>query len=242
MNFEMYVAAHKQSPFPQDTGYIPIHVGKALSEIDLGIQGDDTGDNISGKNQTFCELTALYWIMENCTADIIGLSHYRRFFTPKEKSLSFEGFEIAAADDFPEFAHDIDLVVSEPLHIFNHMTNSQKSVEEQYFETANGFDLHLAREAVRRLHPDYLHAFDFVARNSRIIPFNMMVGKQAAFKECYRWMFPMLFLLEEWIPLHTYNEYHRRSIGFLAERLHTVWIVQNRSRYRIAHRPVLFCV
>jgi hypothetical protein len=241
MSFKMYVAAHKESDFPEDIGYIPIHVGKALTEIDLGIQGDDTGDNISDRNEAFCELTALYWILKNSTADIIGLSHYRRYFASKENSLSFKGSDIAASDDFAELEHGIDLIVSEPIHIFNNLTNWQKSVEEQYFETAVGFDLHLAREAMRRLHPAYLSAFDFVMRNNRIIPFNMMVGNQAAFKECYYWMFPMLFLLDEWIPLQTYNAYHKRSIGFLAERLHTVWVVENRSRYRIAHRPVIFC-
>jgi hypothetical protein len=241
MSFKMYVAAHKASVFPEDLGYVPIQVGKALTDLDLGIQGDNTEDNISGKNHTFCEWTAIYWIMKNCSADFVGLSHYRRYFASKEKSVSFEGFDIAASDDFPELEGGIDLVVSEPFGFFNDLTKTQISVEEQYFGTAIGFDLHLAREALRRLQPSYLNAFDFVMRNCQIIPFNMMVGKQAVFKECCRWMFPLLFMLEEWIPWQTYNEYQRRAIGFLAERLHTVWIVENRSRYRIAHRPVIFC-
>ncbi len=29
--------------FPEDKMYVPIHVGKAINNNDLGIQGDDTG-------------------------------------------------------------------------------------------------------------------------------------------------------------------------------------------------------
>jgi hypothetical protein len=49
--FKILVCAHKQAEFPQSDIFLPIHCGKALSNIDLGIQGDDTGDNISAKNQ-----------------------------------------------------------------------------------------------------------------------------------------------------------------------------------------------
>ena len=237
----MYVAAHKPSEFPPDEGYFPIHVGKALTDVDLGIPGDDTFDNISTKNQTFCELTALYWIVKNSDADIVGLSHYRRYFAPKEKSISFSGVNIAASADFAEFQTGTDLVVSDPMGFLNDITKTQISVEENYFGTSIGYDLYLAREALRRLQPAYLDAFDFVMRNCQLIPFNMMVGKKAAFNECWNWMFPILFMLDDWIPSHTYNAYQKRVFGFLSERLHTVWVVHNRIKYRIAYRPVLFC-
>jgi hypothetical protein len=241
VNFRMYVAAHKASAFPNDHGYVPIHVGKTLTSLDLGIQGDNTSDNISDKNQTFCELTALYWILRNCTADIVGLSHYRRYFAPKEKSVPLEGFEIAASDDFTELEDGIDLIVSDPMGFINDVTKTQISVEQQYFGTAIGYDLHLVRKALLLLQPSYVAAFDFVMRNCQIIPFNMMVGRATAFKQCWRWMFPILFMLEKWIPWQSYDGYQRRVIGFLAERLLTVWVVENRGRYRIAHRPVVFC-
>lgn len=48
-NIKVLVCIHKDDVYLKNKDYLPIHVGKALSNIDLGIQGDDTGDNISIK-------------------------------------------------------------------------------------------------------------------------------------------------------------------------------------------------
>lgn len=83
-NIKIGVAYHKESIVISNETYFPIQVGKELHpELDLGIQPDNTGDNISGKNDYYCELTALYWIWKNVTADYKGLCHYRRFFSSK---------------------------------------------------------------------------------------------------------------------------------------------------------------
>ena len=60
---KILVACHKADPnIRHDDIYMPIQVGKALHpELDLGFQCDNTGDNISEKNGSYCELTALYW-------------------------------------------------------------------------------------------------------------------------------------------------------------------------------------
>ena len=65
----------------QGSNYCPLHVGKVISNKKFGIQGDDTGDNISEKNPLYCELTGIYWLWKNMTADYYGLMHYRRIFT-----------------------------------------------------------------------------------------------------------------------------------------------------------------
>ena len=59
MKIVMIVAAHKAYRMPEDPMYLPLHVGKAGKSLELGFQGDDTGDNISEKNPEYCELTGL---------------------------------------------------------------------------------------------------------------------------------------------------------------------------------------
>lgn len=69
---------------PEDSMYLPVHVGRALyPDREFGYQSDAEGDNISIKNPYYCELTALYWAWKNLKADYVGLAHYRRHFSLK---------------------------------------------------------------------------------------------------------------------------------------------------------------
>ena len=78
---KILVAQHKPAKVYSNDIYTPIHVGKAISSLDLGILGDDTGENISHLNPYYCELTAQYWAWKNLhDVDYIGLCHYRRYF------------------------------------------------------------------------------------------------------------------------------------------------------------------
>lgn len=81
MNIRILVAHHKPGLIIKNDIYVPIQVGKSLSQIDLGIQGDNVGDNISNLNPVYCEMTAAYWGWKNLKADYVGLCHYRRYFT-----------------------------------------------------------------------------------------------------------------------------------------------------------------
>ena len=83
---KIIVATHKKYQMPIDHIYIPLHVGAdgkkdaEGNDLDFGYIKDNTGDNISNLNPSFCELTGLYWAWKNLDADYIGLVHYRRHF------------------------------------------------------------------------------------------------------------------------------------------------------------------
>ncbi|MBQ7215998.1 MAG: DUF4422 domain-containing protein [Synergistaceae bacterium] len=82
---------------PQNTHgvLLPIQVGKALTDTDLHMQADNEVngqpcDNISAKNESYCELTAIYWAWKNLKkiypdVKYVGLFHYRRFFAFNER-------------------------------------------------------------------------------------------------------------------------------------------------------------
>ena len=80
MKAAIYTAYHMPAPVLRSVSIHPIHVGRVLTDTPLpGMIGDDTGDNISAKNPSYCELTALYWAWKNNTeATHLGLMHYRR--------------------------------------------------------------------------------------------------------------------------------------------------------------------
>lgn len=81
MDIKILVCCHKPGRILRHECLLPIHVGKDLSNFDLGIIGDNTGDNISKKNPIYSELTGLYWLWKNVDADYKGLFHYRRCFS-----------------------------------------------------------------------------------------------------------------------------------------------------------------
>ncbi len=90
-DIEIFVATHKLYEVPPQSMYKPICVGATLkddNEINefknSGYILDSEDENISYKNGSYCELTALYWAWKNSTAEYVGLVHYRRHFTLKK--------------------------------------------------------------------------------------------------------------------------------------------------------------
>jgi hypothetical protein len=81
-DLKILVAAHKPYWMPEDEAYVPVWVNAAANGdgIPAGWLRDDAGDNISHKNATYCELTALFWAWKNLDAAYLGLAHYRRHF------------------------------------------------------------------------------------------------------------------------------------------------------------------
>ena len=66
METSFFVITHKKidNKWPSnDSIYIPLQVG-AGEDIN-GYLRDNTGNNISGLNPYFCELTGLYWLWKN---------------------------------------------------------------------------------------------------------------------------------------------------------------------------------
>lgn len=90
---KIFSVSHCRNPLPVSDFITPIQVGRKAGIQDLGYLSDDTGNHISEKNPTHCELTALYWIWKNLDTfpeNYIGLCHYRRYFIlgPKESTIS----------------------------------------------------------------------------------------------------------------------------------------------------------
>ncbi|GHT81204.1 hypothetical protein FACS1894130_12890 [Spirochaetia bacterium] len=82
---KILVCYYQPWEIPKGDIFLPIQAGKAISGFNLKMQGDDTGNNISSKNQAFSEFTAWYWAWKNIkilypNIKYIGLSHYRRYF------------------------------------------------------------------------------------------------------------------------------------------------------------------
>lgn len=222
---KILIAMHKQYAYPHESYYIPIQVGKQHSSIDLGIQGDNEGYHISEKNETFCELTALYWAWKNLDGyNYIGLVHYRRYFVGN--GLKFKGKQIATDFEFLSDLKEYDIIVGKKRNyyiesVYNHYKNAH------YIK-----DLDLARQIIEKDFPDYMIAFKTVMTGSKLHLFNMFVMSKPHFEQYCAWLFHILFKLEEKIDISNYDNYQKRVFGFLAERLFNVWIIKNNLRIK----------
>lgn len=222
----MVVATHKQYAMPQDAVYLPVFVGAALSgdaAVPLGFARDDGGENISAKNRSWCELTALYWAWKNTNADAVGLVHYRRHFRGRGG--------IASGAEICDALSRADAVLPKRRNYFIESTYSQ------YIHAHHAEDLDGTRRILEERHPDFLPAFDSVMNSTRGHRFNMMVMKRPIFDDYCAWLFDILSELERFLDISSYSDYDRRVFGFVAERLLDVYVLAKKVNF--VEMPVL---
>lgn len=211
MNVKIYTMTHKHFQKPQAAVYVPLHVGRALSE-DLGYPGDDTGDHISDLNPLYGELTGLYWVWRNENeADIIGICHYRRYF------LKEDGSDFFGQADYEELLEKYDVLTSDYL-------SYGTSNREIYAKTHNIADMDAVGEAIKKLYPEDYQAFEQVLADDKCCYGNLMVTTRERFCEYCEWLFSICAEASDKIDVSGYNMYHKRVYGFLAEVLLAVWI------------------
>lgn len=233
-NISIMIASHKSYDFPYDIGYLPIHVGKELNPSNLGFKGDETGDNISRKNKSFCELTGLYWLWKNQSSDFVGLSHYRRYFKSiKDRSLLIRGSAIASSSDLLDLMTEYDVLVTKKRCYFI------DTIRSHYKHSHNESDLLELRKIILELKPDYLNAFDYVLESRCISLYNMFIMNRTNFEAYSEWLFNILFELEKRIPYKEYGVYQGRIFGFLAERLLNVWLEHHKKELNVGYLPIV---
>lgn len=227
MNLSVFVATHKRTNIPSDDVYVPIRVGSVLHDDDFGYIRDDRGDNISLKNKSFCELTAIYWAWKNCDSDYIGLVHYRRYFTKGilfGKSAKWRG--ILDKNDWYALLSKYDVIVPKRR---NYYIETNKS---QYEHAHNPNDLKVVEDIITEFYPSYIAPFHHVLDRTWGHRFNMFVMKKELLAAYCKWLFDVLFKLEQRIDISTYNDYNMRIFGFMSERLFDVWLETNNIKYK----------
>ena len=230
----IYVATHKEYAFPKDKGYIPLHVGKEKSATLLPYIGDNTNDSISILNESFCELTGLYWMWKNVDSPIVGLVHYRRYFSHKRKIKSIYFHAISSSSDFDEFENGVDIILPKKKSIGEDLT-----VREQYSLIHNEQDIEIIRDIIIQRHNDYLPAFDKVMLEKEMFSCNMFVSRNSIMKKYSLWLFEILLEAKEKIDIRKYDKYQSRVFGFISERLFNVWIEKNKKNLNVAYRDIV---
>ncbi len=225
-NLKIIVCCHKKDIYKKNEMFTPIHVGKAISKKNIGILGDNTGDNISKKNASYCELTGMYWAWKNLKGvDYIGLCHYRRYFD----------FNHIGRKHFPlstiktELFEKLDLGMNKKAErwlekggcILAKANHQHASLFTHYCEGHYSEDIKKLGDIIRDTLPQkYFQAFiDTLIRSNRFSPYNMFIMDWQTFDNYCSWLFPLLGKVESLIDISNYSPYQKRVFGYLAERL-----------------------
>jgi hypothetical protein len=221
---KILVATHKAYWMPTDCVYLPIHVGRVGASMPLPYLGDDTGEHISEKNRSFCELTAVYWAWKNILDnEAVGLCHYRRYFATKR--FGEKRVRIASGADYEKLLAEVPCILPPKRNYFIESNYSQ------YVHAHHEDDLTITKAILAELYPDYLPAWEQVMKSTTGHRFNMFVMRRDLFDAYCTWLFNILFELERRLDISSYSVYDQRVFGFVAERLLDVYLLKEKVSY-----------
>ncbi|WRS27300.1 DUF4422 domain-containing protein [Oscillospiraceae bacterium MB08-C2-2] len=227
--------------------YVNVRCGAVYDKREnITMLGDNTGDNISEKKDSFCELTVLYWAWKNIETDYYGLCHYRRFLSFSEKNFS------AAVNDrsrtglvySPDFdtstqkfklnniklmqnkIADTDALVLERYDV---KSVGHNSVYEMWKRDITNFDVNVIDTVLKIIKTDYADAFKYAQdyfNQSKTTFYNLFIMNKELFNEYCEFLFGVLFKLETEIDTSHYNSEKKRIIGYVGEHLLGIFLLK----------------
>lgn len=242
---KIIVCCHKQDVMAKQDPYMPVHVGKTLSDAELGIQPDNEGENISAKNRSYCELTGLYWAWKNLKdVDVIGLCHYRRYLdfhsqcdnvmpeTPF-KTEDFDKIDLSIPADVLENLHDGEAYVAKPRY-YRH------SLYDDYCIAHISDDIRTLEKYIMTTQPEDIREawYEYMHRNCQLRHYNMFIMTWRDFDAYCSWLFPLLEEMEKRIDITYYSPVQGRIWGYMAERLMNVWLLA--KGFKLHEKPVIW--
>jgi lipopolysaccharide biosynthesis glycosyltransferase len=228
----------KKSKKVNNALFYPVRCGAVFDRNPSDIPGDDTGDNISQKRDSFCELTVLYWAWKNVKADYYGLCHYRRYFSFSEKKFSENAVGCIVSPEISE--EEIDKfgihedVMRKKIEQYDVITTPAVSVTNDGGDSVYDFcirhpeayikeDIDATLQIIDEKYAEYSEdAREFFnSRSNRWYHCNIM--KRELFYDYCSWLFDILFELEKRIDFSTHNYEQTRIVGVMGERLFGVY-------------------
>lgn len=223
----LYVVSHKEQKKFLNKSRKLIGVGKNSFASDFR---DNTGDNISFKNDFYCELTAMYWIWKNDVwSDIVGIEHYRRFFVSSKFQLFKD--DLLNELDILSAVQNYDMIVP---YKYYEKTDYLNNYEAYKAGEGNHVieDLDVLIDVIKSKFPNYYVATCEVFFDTKwIYPCNMIICKKEIFNKYCSWLFEVLSYVELEIDYKNRQGNKKRVFGYLAERLLLVWGLTNKIRF-----------
>lgn len=231
-----FVAVHKKAPLYGDESYQFIHVGAQRNpiEIDGAVKDNEYEDNISSKNDIYCELTGYYHIWKHVKdIDYVGFCHYRRFFAKRRFSYH-PNKDILSSGDLLTLLQDHDIVLATP----SNKRGARHGCFPTQPEIEEFFPYRIVMPVIKELYPDYAEEYNREFFLETMSFCNMFVSSKSLFDDYCTFLFDVLFKVEENLKENNIGGVAPREMGYFSEWLLNTWVRKN--NLKVAYAPVLF--
>lgn len=240
-SIKIYVSCHKDSYVSTHAMLCPIQVGTLLSKSRFsGMLHDDTGDNISSQNRSYCELTAQYWAWKNEEADYFGFFHYRRYLTfvdtslvdcramPKKLPCAYKIYKLPDEATLKNLGYDIETMsnITSRFDVIAPIAEEMYvSVYNHYHKTNfhNAADLDLVLEIIGEKYSEFQDAAQEYINSTKHYFGNIYIMKKEVFHNYCKWLFEILNTFDSRTDFTKYTGKAYRVDGYLGERLFGIY-------------------
>lgn len=244
---------------------MPVQVGSALAANLMDMKHDDTGNNISVKNPSYCELTAQYWAWKNVKADYYGLCHYRRFlcFKPhKSDKRNLRGhIETNVLDEYniKHFGLDDEAYMRKIIEEYDIITGEHQDISKVPTPRGNKStaykhwiahdrtlimkeDLDIMLKILSEVNPALGHDTVKYLNSGEFSGFNCFVMKKALFDQMCEIEFEVLRRLEKQVDTSKYNQQLSRIYGFMGEIISSAFFyhIEKTGKYKVKRLPLVY--
>ncbi len=225
---KIFVVTHKKVEYPLPKGYEYIQVNAKKNGKIYDMTDFDYEDNISDKNPNYCELTATYSIWKNYNdEDIVGLAHYRRFFTTNRFSNSINSY--LDEKRIIKYLKRYDFIATK-------LYKTKMTIKDHILINVREKDLELLSNIIKNNFSDYYDAYQKVLNGHESYLLNMFITNKKLWDEYYKWLFSIFDIMEKDVDMTGYTVQEQRLYGFLSERLFYVYVLKN--NYKVKSYPV----
>ena len=278
---KVFVVYHKPYQLLKTDIITPIHVGRAIPHLPSkdyqhlnknddqwmkdNMIGDDTGDNISEKNRSYCELTGIYWAWKNYekigNPDYIGFMQYRRHFifnedvynsyipyNDDERTYSkytvgsiYEGYSEhfgLSDDNIRKYCNEYDCIIPKKCEL---KYADISSIKKDYVTSIKGTrkrDYNLLIKIVREIAPEYYQTAKKRMSMSDKNCFQSFILRREHFFDYCAFLFGVLDVVEKKINTANYSINGQRTLGYLGEILFDSYMHKIRENEKVKHKEL----
>lgn len=211
----IFQVTHKNFAPINDLKYEVISVG---SKCTMECLDSSYGDNIDKYNAQINECSALYWIWKNIDDEYIGFNHYRRVF----ESRINKGWP-AQVEELIALMQGDTIIVARPYITGEDSIRERLATdvcEKAFVRGISSLDKIFDKKS-----QEEQEAYQIVFEGNMIYPCNMFFMRKTFMNQYCEWLFDIIFRLLDEVKIEEYwDNYSKRIIGFIAERLFTVWL------------------